>query len=115
MRSKTSCSLALLSSLTLFAGVAPAAPAAAAASPAEHCANAPEVGFGQALVCYHDAIEQQPLTYTRVGTSSVAGVERRDYLLTSQDWSPEDWSRQRAGSTTWRSTCRKRPCPRAQC
>ncbi|MBV6815805.1 PhoPQ-activated pathogenicity-related family protein [Xanthomonas campestris pv. passiflorae] len=89
MRSKTSCSLALLSSLTLFAGVAPAAPAAAAASPAEHCANAPEVGFGQALVCYHDAIEQQPLTYTHVGTSSVAGVERRDYLLTSQDCSPE--------------------------
>ncbi|RXE00754.1 PhoPQ-activated protein PqaA family protein, partial [Xanthomonas perforans] len=89
MRSKTYCSLALLSSLTLFAGVAPADPIASAASPAERCANAPDVGFGQALVCYHDAIEQQPLTYTRVGTSSVAGVERRDYLLTSQDWSPE--------------------------
>ncbi len=47
------------------------------------------MGFAQALVCYHDAIEQQPLIYTRVGTSNVTGVERRDYLLTSQDWSPE--------------------------
>lgn len=89
MRSMTYCSLVLLSSLTLFAGIASADSLASAASPAERCANAPDVGFGQSLVCYRDAIERQPLTYTRVGTSSVAGVERRDYLLTSQDWSPE--------------------------
>ncbi|SBV50506.1 hypothetical protein XBLMG947_1286 [Xanthomonas bromi] len=89
MRSMTRGSLALLASLTLFAGVAHASSSVSAASPVERCASAPEIGFGQALVCYHDAIEQQPLIYTRIATSSVAGVERRDYLPTSQDWSPE--------------------------
>ncbi|WP_249054516.1 PhoPQ-activated pathogenicity-related family protein [Xanthomonas nasturtii] len=88
MRSITRCSVALVASLFLFSGAAAAA-VTTTASPAERCAHAPEGGFGQALVCYHDAIEQQPLLYTRVATSSVAGVERRDYLLTSQDWSPE--------------------------
>lgn len=63
----------------------------ACASPAtQRCATDPAVGFGEALVCYHDAVEAQPLSYRRTATSSVAGVERRDYLLTSQDWSPED-------------------------
>ncbi|MGS0641172.1 PhoPQ-activated pathogenicity-related family protein [Xanthomonas oryzae] len=89
MRPMTRCSVALLTSLMFFAGVAPADSAVPAAPPVERCARAPEVGFGQALACYHDAIEQQPLIYTRVGTSNVTGVERRDYLLTSQDWSPE--------------------------
>ncbi|QJD68541.1 PhoPQ-regulated protein [Xanthomonas campestris pv. badrii] len=55
---------------------------------AEQCTR-PEVGFDKALVCYHDAVERQPLVYTRVATSTVNGVERRDYLLTSQTWSPE--------------------------
>lgn len=62
----------------------------ACASPAtQRCATDPAVGFGEALVCYHDAVEAQPLSYRRTATSTVAGVERRDYLLTSQDWSPE--------------------------
>ncbi|MEA9903223.1 PhoPQ-activated protein PqaA family protein [Xanthomonas campestris pv. raphani] len=63
----------------------------ACASPAtQRCATDPAVAFGEAMVCYHDAVEAQPLSYRRTATSSVAGVERRDYLLTSQDWSPED-------------------------
>ncbi|WP_373041972.1 PhoPQ-activated pathogenicity-related family protein [Xanthomonas campestris] len=68
----------------------PARCVAACASPAtQRCATDPAVGFGEALVCYHDAVEAQPLSYRRTATSTVAGVERRDYLLTSQDWSPE--------------------------
>lgn len=62
---------------------------ALASTATERCATSPEVGFDQALVCYHDAVEQQPLVYTRLATSTVNGVERRDYLLTSQTWSPE--------------------------
>lgn len=89
MRSMTRCSLVLLASLGWFAGAAPAGAATAAALSAQQCADAPEVGIDQALVCYHDAIERQPLVYRRVATSTVAGVERRDYLLTSQQWSPE--------------------------
>ncbi|MFA0922672.1 PhoPQ-activated pathogenicity-related family protein [Xanthomonas fragariae] len=89
MSSMTRYTLALLALLALFAVSMPAFAATAAARSAQQCADAPEVGFGQALVCYHDAVEQQPLVYTRGATSSVAGVERRDYLLTSQDWSPE--------------------------
>ncbi|USI99574.1 PhoPQ-regulated protein [Xanthomonas prunicola] len=89
MRSMTRFSAALLTSLMLLAGVAPAASAVSTATPVERCASASEVGFDQALVCYRDAIEQQPLIYTHVATSSIADVERRDYLLTSQDWSPE--------------------------
>ncbi|MBB3826959.1 PhoPQ-activated pathogenicity-related protein [Xanthomonas arboricola] len=80
MRLMTRCGLALLALLSW---------PALASTAAERCATSPEVGFDQALVCYHDAVEQQPLVYTRVGTSRVAGVERRDYLLTSQTWSPE--------------------------
>ncbi|MCC4607500.1 PhoPQ-activated protein PqaA family protein [Xanthomonas campestris] len=80
MRLMTRCGLALLALLSC---------PALASTAAERCATSPEVGFDQALVCYHDAVEQQPLVYTRVGTSRVAGVERRDYLLTSQTWSPE--------------------------
>ncbi|CAE1137967.1 PhoPQ-activated pathogenicity-related family protein [Xanthomonas euroxanthea] len=89
MRSMTRCSLVLLASLGWFAGAAPAGAAPAVALSAQQCADAPEVGIDQALVCYHDAIERQPLVYRRVATRTVAGVERRDYLLTSQQWSPE--------------------------
>ncbi|MBE2321254.1 PhoPQ-regulated protein, partial [Solirubrobacter sp. CPCC 204708] len=41
------------------------------------------------LACYHDAIERQPLIYSRDSIESVDGVEKRNYLLTSQEWSPE--------------------------
>ncbi|MEA5124482.1 PhoPQ-activated pathogenicity-related family protein [Xanthomonas floridensis] len=75
----TRCALALL----LFT------PGSALADTAAEQCTRPEVGFDQALVCYHDAVERQPLVYTRVATSTVNGVERRDYLLTSQTWSPE--------------------------
>ncbi|APP74951.1 PhoPQ-regulated protein [Xanthomonas vesicatoria ATCC 35937] len=80
MRLMTRCGIALLA---LIAGPALASTAA------ERCATAPEVGFDQALVCYRDAVEQQPPVYTRGATSRIAGVERREYLLTSQSWSPE--------------------------
>ncbi|WP_115555085.1 PhoPQ-activated pathogenicity-related family protein [Xanthomonas arboricola] len=80
MRLMTRCGIALLA---LIAGPALASTAT------ERCATAPEVGFDQALICYRDAVEQQPLVYTRGATSRIAGVERRDYLLTSQTWSPE--------------------------
>ncbi|PPU91125.1 PqaA [Xanthomonas populi] len=61
------------------------------ASPAsDRCANDPKVGFGDALACYHDAVEQEPLSYQQGATTTVAGVERRDYLLTSQQWSPDN-------------------------
>ncbi|MCC4633559.1 PhoPQ-activated pathogenicity-related family protein [Xanthomonas dyei] len=80
MRLTTRCGIALLG---LIAGPALASTAA------ERCATAPEVGFDQALVCYRDAVEQQPLVYTRGATSRIVGVERREYLLTSQTWSPE--------------------------
>ncbi|MEA9555434.1 PhoPQ-activated protein PqaA family protein [Xanthomonas nasturtii] len=80
MRLMTRCGIALLA---LIAGPALASTAT------ERCATAPEVGFDQALICYRDAVEQQPLVYRRGATSRIAGVERRDYLLTSQTWSPE--------------------------
>ncbi|MCC5087065.1 PhoPQ-activated pathogenicity-related family protein [Xanthomonas campestris] len=80
----TSVARSFIAMLTLFAaGSASAVPAA------ERCANDPKVGFGDALVCYHDAVEHEPLSYDRGPTTTVAGVERRNYVLTSQQWSPD--------------------------
>ncbi|MCF9017442.1 MULTISPECIES: PhoPQ-activated pathogenicity-related family protein [Pseudomonas syringae group] len=63
----------------------------ATASPlnATACGIDSKVGFAEALVCYHDAIEHQPLVYRNTGEDIVAGVKRRHYILNSQDWSPE--------------------------
>ncbi|CAM3431337.1 PhoPQ-activated pathogenicity-related family protein [Paracidovorax anthurii] len=41
------------------------------------------------MVCYRDAVERQPLVYEQTGTATIAGVERRSYRMTSQNWSPE--------------------------
>ncbi|MCC4589176.1 PhoPQ-regulated protein [Xanthomonas sp. NCPPB 1067] len=79
MRLITRCAIA---ALLLITG------SALAGTAAEQC-TLPEIGFDQALVCYRNAVEQQPLVYRRLATGSVNGVERRDYLLTSQTWSPE--------------------------
>lgn len=63
----------------------------AEASPRDalECASSSSVKFSDALTCYHDAIERQPLVYNHVSNELVNGVERRNYLLTSQEWSPE--------------------------
>lgn len=52
------------------------------------------------MACYRDAAERQPLVYEQTGTTTIAGVERRDYLLTSQNWSPENM----AAPEVWQHT-----------
>ncbi|EWG14591.1 hypothetical protein P910_002285 [Xylella fastidiosa Mul-MD] len=53
------------------------------------CENAHHTAAADALVCYHDAVEQQPLNYTATGSEHMAGITQKRYQLTSQSWSPE--------------------------
>lgn len=53
------------------------------------CENAHHTAATNALVCYHDAVEQQPLEYTATGSEHIAGITQKRYQLTSQSWSPE--------------------------
>lgn len=57
---------------------------------ASRCDNPATGDLASAMACYRDATERQPLVYEQTGTTTIAGVERRDYLLTSQNWSPEN-------------------------
>ncbi|AAF84193.1 PhoPQ-regulated protein [Xylella fastidiosa 32] len=70
----------------LLAGTATATPSL---SYPTICENAHHTAATDALVCYHDAVEQQPLEYTATGSEHIAGITQKRYQLTSQSWSPE--------------------------
>ncbi|GAB2883011.1 PhoPQ-activated protein PqaA family protein [Paraburkholderia jirisanensis] len=54
-------------------------------------------GFEHAIATYREAIEREPLHYVRQTIDLVSGVERRAYLLHSQNWSPQ----QRVQPAVW--------------
>jgi PhoPQ-activated pathogenicity-related protein len=57
---------------------------------AGRCDNPATGDLAGTMACYRDATERQPLNYEQTGTTTIAGVQRRDYVLTSQNWSPEN-------------------------
>ncbi|MCD8457083.1 PhoPQ-activated pathogenicity-related family protein [Xylella taiwanensis] len=70
----------------LLAGTATATPPI---SDPTICDNAHHTAAADALVCYHDAVERQPLDYTATGSEHIAGVTQKRYQLNAQSWSPE--------------------------
>ena len=59
---------------------------------ASRCDSPATEGLAGTMACYREATEREPLVYEQTGTTMIASVQRRNYILTSQNWSPEQIS-----------------------